>query len=122
MNIIFGDDIKNVSQNYTVLELDSFRMVGQDHVFTAYCVVETIPLVDFPMLEALVKVHHDLIDAYKNKNWEYCICAIKGLVGKWNGELDSFYEDLARRVVQYQTNAPGPEWSPIIERDDQTID
>lgn len=116
MNIIFSDSKEDLPDNYTVLELDQFRVAGSEKVLTAFCVVENIPLGDFPVLDAYVKVHHDLMIQYRLRNWEYCLNAIKGLTGKWNGELDSFYSNLAERVNSYVELPPDETWDGVLER------
>jgi hypothetical protein len=110
MNIIFGDSINEIPDSFTVLELDTFRLVSEGRTATAYCVIEKIPLADFDKLEAYKKVHADLVENYRRREWTYCEHAIEGLMGKWNGELDSFYSDLLLRVQAYQQNSPGDEW------------
>jgi hypothetical protein len=114
MNIIFGESREGLPDNYTILELDRFRIASSDQVLTAFCIVENIPLGDFPTLDAYCKVHADLMEAYRNRNWEYCQNAIRGLTGHWNGELDSFYKDLKSRVDVFSESDPGPDWDGII--------
>lgn len=114
MNIIFGDALDMLPDNYTILELDTFILPPDNHKSTAYCVVEKISLQDFPVLESYRKVHGDLMQAYRDQNWEYCQHAIKGLIGRWNGELDSFYEDLLDRVNKFSVENPGPDWTGVI--------
>jgi hypothetical protein len=113
MNIIFGDSIKQIPNSFTVLELDTFRLVSEDRIATAYCVIEKIPLADFDKLEAYKKVHSDLLENYRRREWTYCEHAIEGLMGKWNGELDSFYSDLLLRVMEYKQTPPGEDWDGI---------
>lgn len=112
MNIIRGDQRHLVPDSYTVLELDTFQ-TAQGRRETAFCVIENIPLQDFPVLDAYIKVHHDLMQAYRDKNWEYCESAITGLIGKWNGEVDSFYQDLAQRVAQLKESDTDPDWNGV---------
>jgi hypothetical protein len=116
MNIIRGQQRHLVPDSYTVLELDTFQTATGDRE-TAYCVIENIPLQDFPVLDAFVKVHHDLMKAYRGRNWEYCESAIAGLVGRWNGELDTFYMDLADRVGFFKQKELSEDWdgTRIIE-------
>ena len=109
MNIIAGDCRHLVPDNYTVLELDTFQ-TAQGRCETAFCVIENIPLQDFPVLDAYIKVHHDLMQAYRDKNWEYCQSAVIGLLGKWNGGLDTFYHDLADRVRDHAANGVDDDW------------
>ena len=109
MNIIFGDAVNTIPNSYTVLELDTFRL-PDDTTSVAYCVVEKIPLTEFDKLEAYRKVHADLLINYRAREWTYCEHAIEGLVGKWNGELDSFYSNLLLRVLDYKQNLPADGW------------
>jgi len=114
MNIIFGDDIKDLPDNYTILELDNFKFAGADDVVKAYCVVENIPLHEFPTLDDYRQAHNQLLVEYRQRNWEYCQSAIKSLTGRWGGELDSFYENLLQRVNRYVDNPPDPDWDGVI--------
>lgn len=114
MHIIFDDAVSTLPDKFTILELDTFR-VG-DKTQTAWCVVENIPLADFPTVDAYKKVHSDLMQAYRDKNWEYCESAIKGLTGRWNGELDSFYENLHSRISNYKINPPLLDWDGVINQ------
>jgi hypothetical protein len=113
MNIIFGDSIKEIPDSFTVLELDTFNFVAEGRTATAYCVIEKIPLADFDKLEAYKKVHADLIENYRRREWTYCEHAIEGLMGKWNGELDSFYADLLLRVQEHRLNSPDADWTGV---------
>ena len=116
MNIIFGDALETLPDNYTVLELDTFVFPPNSNKRTSYCVIEKVPLTDFPMMEAYIKVHVDMMQAYRDQNWDYCRHAINGLTGRWNGELDSFYSNLLQRVENCQANPPGDYWTGYIDR------
>lgn len=114
MNIIFGTSRDNLPDNYTILELDRFRVANSDETLTAFCIIENIPFGDFPTLDAYIKVHHDLMEQYRARNWEYCINAINGLTGHWNGEVDSFYADLKERVNLLIQSPPDESWDGSI--------
>ena len=114
MHIIFGDSLHLIPEKFTILELDTFEDGEKQE--TAWCVVENIPLGDFPTLDAYKKVHSDLMQAYRGRNWEYCNSAIKGLRGRWNGELDSFYENLQARVTDYEHTPPPEDWNGCLTR------
>jgi len=113
MNIIFGDSIKEIPDSFTVLELDTFNLVNEGRTATAYCVVEKIPLTELSQSEAYKKIHNDLLENYRRREWTYCEHAIEGLMGKWNGELDSFYTDLLLRVQTFKQNPPGDNWNGV---------
>jgi hypothetical protein len=116
MNIIFGDNIAAIEDKYTVLELDTFRIGADGPVHTAYCVLELIPLDEMALAESMVDLHHNLIQEYRKRNWNYCEQAIENLMGKWNKELDTFYTELQTRIEKLKTLTLTDEWSPIIEK------
>ena len=116
MNIILGTaDAERLTDKYTVLELDTITIKSSTPII-AYCVIETIPLEDFPKVEIYKKLHTDLMDHYRNKRWEYCEDSIKVLKGFWNGELDTFYESILERVQNLKENAPDESWTGIIAK------
>lgn len=119
MYIIFGDAVDQIPSSYTKLELDTIHIEPGNREFKTWCVVETIPLAEFPVLEHNKKIHSDLIEQYRKQNWEFCEQAIEALVGKWNCEVDSFYDDLSRRVKQYKQTPPTPDWNWAITKADQ---
>ena len=116
MHIIFGSTVQEIPNSFTVLELDTFRMVKENRTDTAYCVVEKIPLTEFAMLDAYKKIHADLVQYYRQRQWEYCENAIEGLMGRWNGELDTFYSDLLSRVIKFKENEPPADWDGTLLR------
>lgn len=117
MHIIFGkEQADELSNKYTVLELDTFQFGKSGPVVTAYCTIETVPLEELATLESTKNQHRDLMINYNLKNWSACLNAIKELQGKWLGELDTFYQDLENRVQGYVIMPPPEDWSPIIQK------
>lgn len=115
MNIIFGKEhADNLADKYTVLELDTIRFPNNGPEITTYCVVEKINFNNVPMLESMTKLHQSLMTNYRQRNWSTCQEIVSKLIGFWNGELDTFYEDLLKRITTYQENDPGPDWSPVL--------
>ena len=47
MNIIFGEALGAIPENYTVLELDTFVIPPSTEPVTSYCVLEKLPLIEF---------------------------------------------------------------------------
>ena len=119
MHIIFGDDQAHaLSEKYTVLELDTFKLVPSGVTAKAYAVVEAVPIEDLPKLSFQVDLHSNLIENYRKRDWNFCEQAIENLVGCFGGELDSFYVELTNRINNYKDNDPGDAWDPMIERPD----
>ena len=117
MHIIFGrDQAQELAQKYTVLELDSFRMENSQDIFPAYCVIENVSIAELPHLDRMRNLHAELIVNYQRQNWEFCQHALEHLIGKWGGELDTFYDDLRNRVDRFAKNPPAADWSSVIQR------
>jgi hypothetical protein len=116
MHIIFGDAVHEIPDSFTVLELDTFNLITENRTVTAYCVVGKIPLNEFPLLAANKELHSNLIQYYRQQQWDYCEQVISELSGKWNGELDSFYTDLLLRISKLKISKPDSNWRGIIER------
>ena len=115
MNIIFKDNAKEIQEKYTVLDLDTFLM-PDGAVHTACCVVENIPITELSQTPSLKELHSNLIENYAKKNWSYCEQAIEQLVGKWGGELDSFYAELQTRINHLKTQDLDDSWTPVISK------
>jgi hypothetical protein len=119
MNIIIGhDEATRASEKYLVLELDTIQLAPDQEEFTAYCVIsnESVPLQEIPTLANMEDLHKNLLKNYKLKNWNFCEQAIEHLLGKWKGELDTFYTEIAARVTKYKEQDPGDEWNGIYKK------
>ena len=110
MNIIFGDTVKQVADSHTVLELDTFKLMPSEQLVTSYCVIDNLPLAEFPRLESNKHIHQQLIEQYKQQNWDFCLSALTALMGSWNGEMDTFYQHLSDRITKCQ-DVPDDNWN-----------
>jgi hypothetical protein len=61
-------------------------------------------------------LHENLIKNLALKNWDFCEQAIEQLMGKWGGELDTFYEDIRSRVNRLKTLTLDDSWTPVIPK------
>ena len=117
MNIIIEPEkLTGLQNKYTVLELDTIRIMPEGKIVTAYCVIEHIPVTDLPNLESMKELHENLIINYRKRDWNYCTQALEHLMGFWGGEADSFYQDLTQRIAKYIEQDPGESWDGIIEK------
>lgn len=120
MKIIFAthEEADGLADKYTMLELDTLRF--QDGVpRTAWCVIgiDDVTLQDMPVIDQFRDLHNRMMANYKKRNWKYCQDALEHLQGRWKGELDTFYQDLAKRVLGYVQQDPGESWDPVIDRE-----
>lgn len=97
MNIIFGrEQAEAMKEKYTILELDTFKIGEQ--IVTAFCAVDSMPIMEMPNIENMKSLHENLLIEFRKKNWNYCEQALEHLVGRWNHELDTFYDNVRQRI------------------------
>lgn len=116
MHIIFGtSEADKLKEKYIVLELDTIDIQNNGPI-VAYCIVENIPLANLPQAEIYMKLHSDLMENYRKRDWNYCEQAIEALRGFWGGDTDTFYDSLLSRIKEYQQNEPDDSWTGIVAR------
>ena len=113
MNIIFGKD-QGLDSKHIVLELDTIRVGATGPERTAYCVIENVPLQEMTIVESLKESHQTLINEYRAQNWSKCERIIKQLTGMWGGEVDTFYEELSKRISLLKTQTLDESWTGVI--------
>jgi DNA polymerase III delta subunit len=88
--------VEQLRKTQTVLELESFQI--EDREITTYCVVpaEKI-LLELPQLDSNIKLHEGFVQALKENNHKLCKDIAEHLLGKFGGELDSFYQEILSR-------------------------
>ena len=104
MQVIFSRQIADeLRDRYTVLELETFDV--QDQILETFFVVpaEKLILNDMPNLADNIKLHEEFAAQLKQKNYKYCAEAVEHLMGKFGGELDSFYEIIRERCKNHVT-------------------
>lgn len=98
MNIILGKEAADkLKDNYIILELETFTSPTGEAT-TAYCVVETVSLSELPAVANNKQLHETFVREYNNKNYKFCEDAVEHLIGKFDGQLDSFYLEIIKRI------------------------
>jgi len=100
VDIIFGRaNAEKLREKYTVLDLEKLIIEGTE--LEVFCLIpaEKIALSDLPQLESWVKLHNDFLNGYNNQQYEFCRQCIEHLTGKFGGEVDTFYEEIAKRIA-----------------------
>ena len=117
MNIIFGrEQAASLSENYTVLELDTICIAKDGPAMTAFCIVESIPILKMPKIEEMKTLHQNLLIEYRKRNWNFCNQALEHLVGFWGDDMDTFYSNLKIRIDEFEHSNPGDDWTGIITK------
>lgn len=99
MDIIFGRaNAEKLREKYTVLDLETIEKDG--HSIEVFCLIpaDKIGIGDLPQLEQWVKLHEDFLEGYKNDQYDFCRQCITYLKGKFGGEVDTFYDEILRRI------------------------
>ena len=115
MHIILGEqNVREVSDKYVVLELDTFRAADKDELISAFCLIENVPIHELSEVDRYRDLHQQLIKNYRAANWKFCEDALEHLRGRWNGEVDSFYTVLASRVQEQKHHNDSKHWDHAI--------
>lgn len=99
MQIIFSRAVaKELSDKFTVLELETFDVEGQ--LLETFCVIpsDSISLAEYPTLKHSEDLHAQLVAAIKRQDYLLIAEIIPYLLGKFGGEVDSFYEVISERA------------------------
>jgi hypothetical protein len=99
MQLIFGrDNAEKLRDRYTVLELETLEKDGVS--LEVFCLIpgEKIGIPDLPQLEQWIQLHNDFLNGYQTQQYDYCRQCIEHLMGKFGGEVDSFYTIILERI------------------------
>ena len=99
MQLIFGrDNAEALRERYTILDLETIEKDGVK--LEVFCVIpaEKIGIPDLPQLENWIKLHNDFLHGYQTQQYDYCRQCIEHLMGKFGGEVDSFYSIILERI------------------------
>ncbi len=97
MQIVFGKQTaEQLKEKHTVLELEP--VVTPQGTLEPYCVipVERIALC-MGTIHQDITLHEKFVQAIKDNNVKLCMDLHEHLIGKFGGELDSFYDIVAQR-------------------------
>jgi hypothetical protein len=103
MQIIFSREVaEELRKQHTVLELET--IVKDGVTIDAYCVVpaDRINLAELSQLEHNCKLHQAFVDAYKIKDFKICNDLFPHILGKFGGEVDTFYQEIVQRIANLQ--------------------
>lgn len=98
MHIVLTQAVADeLRQKYTVLELDSMPYTNE--LIPAFCVlpVESIAM-EMTSLNTNIELHDQLVAAIKNNDCAVAKQLCHDLLGKFGGELDSFYHVVIERI------------------------
>ena len=117
MKVIFGKQVaESLADRMTILELDTFFQPGLVDPITVYAVLEntSVPISEIPVIEQQRELHNTMMLEYRQRNWNYCEQALEHLLGKWCGELDSFYQELSTRIDTLKQTTLPEDWTGIV--------
>ena len=97
MQIVWDKNaIEKLKDTHTLLELETFQVEGTE--ITAYCVVPAEKILgELAQLDRYIELHNGFIKALKENNQQLCKDISEHLMGRFGGELDSFYEEILNR-------------------------
>jgi hypothetical protein len=91
--------IEKLKNSHTLLELETIEQTD-GKMITAYCVVppEKIGVSGFGLLEAHKELHAAFVKAMREQDLKLCEDVAEHLMGQFGGELDTFYEEIIKRL------------------------
>ena len=100
MDLIFSrEHAEKLKERYTVLELETIAHSSIPEPITTWCVVPAERVIgELEMLPLSVEQHNELIQAIADNNPEQAKKLCELLKGKFGGELDTFYEEIEKRI------------------------
>jgi hypothetical protein len=116
MNILFDSAVTDeIRDKYILLPLDTFYFTSADRTETAYCLIENVPILNMMSVEKDIELHNLLIERYKQQDWDSCQTTIDQLLGRWEGELDTFYNEILDRLNSGKVEQEN--WTPTVVKD-----
>jgi hypothetical protein len=100
VEIIFGrENAEELRKKYTVLDLETITAEDSTQI-EVFCLIpaDKISIADLPTLGQWTKLHDEFLHGYQTKQYDYCRQCIEHLMGKFGGEVDTFYEEILRRI------------------------
>ena len=89
--------IEQMRGKHTLLELETFDFKGEP--VTTYCVIPPEKIInDLAILDSLKDLHNKFLEAFKNQDLGACEMLSQQLTGRFGGELDTFYEEIIKRL------------------------
>lgn len=99
MEIIFGrENADRLREKYTVLDLETVEKDGVS--IEVFCLIpgDKIGYTELPALTQWIKLHNEFLNGYHTQQYDYCRQCIEHLMGKFGGEVDTFYDEILRRI------------------------
>lgn len=119
MYVIFGkDSTDKLGDKFTYLELDTFMQEGLESPVTAFAVIsmDDMKLEEIPLLDNYSRIHNDMLKEYRKGNFNYCHQAMEHLRGRWQSQLDSFYDEFEQRIKKLETEPLPDGWDGIVHK------
>ena len=117
MNILLGkENLPDVNDKHVVLELETLLYPDSDEPVTAYCLIEADNVEKVLGIDQHIELHENFIKNYKKGDMHFCKEAIGHLIGKFAGEVDTFYTTMLERVKHLEKETLPSDWNGVVEK------
>ena len=99
MYIIVGQKRVDVlKKTHFVLSLE--KIVHEEVEDRAFCVIpfDSVNIFEIPEMEKYKELHEQFVKEYEIGNYQYCLTSAEYLYGKFGGQLDTFYDEILKRI------------------------
>lgn len=106
MQLIFDKEhAAQLREKYTVLDLETVTKDGV--TLDVFCVIpaDKINLGELTQLDHTIKLHNHFIQAFKEGNYKVCRDLEEHLIGKFGGEVDTFYQEIIQRILNLEQSS-----------------
>jgi hypothetical protein len=99
--------VAELKKTHTVLELETFSVNGE--MLQTWCVLPAEKIVmELPTIDSYIELHKAFVQAWKDKNYKLLEDLSEQLIGRFGGELDSFYEELIKKITNIRNESVNP--------------
>lgn len=99
-----------VKDEYFVLELDKIAVKGKKEGVNIYTVLDHSTVTDKAAWVQDKEVHNMMLQEYRNRKWDEARTLTKKLIGKFDSNMDTYYEHWLERIDEMTTKELPNNW------------
>lgn len=114
VDIVLGENTKNLINDMALLELDLIQVKGKTEPVHIYALIGDEEHALLPSYLELSVNHKEFLQNYREQKWESAAAYIKHYQDSGGGLLDGLYGLYETRIKEFIANPPGPDWDGVF--------